>query len=67
MATDAQMVAAIKTGLADGAGLVRVTVDGTTTEWDRATAMLELTFYERRAARAAGTRPISASIKLGGL
>jgi hypothetical protein len=67
MATDAEMVVALQTALATGAGIVSVTVDGLKTDFDRAQALQELALFERRAARAAGTRPTASSIVLGNL
>jgi hypothetical protein len=66
MATDAEMVTALQSALSRGAGVVQVTVDGVTTQFDREQARKELAWYERRVARAAKTRPISSSIRLGG-
>ena len=66
MATDAEMVTALKTALATGAAVVDVSIDGIGTRFDRAQALHELGFWESRVARAAGTRPRVASIDLGG-
>jgi len=56
--TDEEMADAIRAALATTpAGLVSVTVDGTTTQWDRLKALQELEKWERRASRTAG-RPI---------
>ena len=65
MATDAEQVAALKTALATGAGVVSVTIDGQTVRYDRDQALRELQFYESRAARAS-TRPLSQQINMGG-
>lgn len=63
-ATDAQMVTSLKEFLQSGAGVTSITVDGVTTTLDRKQAMEELSFWERRAARTAGTRPVASRIKL---
>lgn len=61
----AEMVVAIKEALATGFGIVSVTIDGRTTQWNRAQAIEELRFWQREAANEAGTRPLFVPIKLG--
>jgi hypothetical protein len=58
------MVDALTTALATGLAVVSVTIDGVTTQFNRQQALQELAFWERRAARAAGRRPIASSINL---
>ena len=48
------MVAILREALATGAGVVSVTVDGRTTQYDRKQALQELNFFEKRAAREYG-------------
>jgi hypothetical protein len=62
-ASSADMVELLKTALKENPGaLVSVTVDGQTTTWDRKDAIDELRFWERRAAREQGRRPLVAQI-----
>ncbi len=60
------MVTLLEAALAKGAGVVQITVDGRTVRYDRAQAIKELEFWQRQAAKAAGTRPISVRANLGG-
>jgi hypothetical protein len=63
-----QMVNLILTALqTQPAGVVMVTVDGQTVQYNRTQALEELRFWEQRAAKETGTRPRAASIKFSGL
>lgn len=67
MATASDMIVAIETALAaTPVGLVQVTVDGQTVRYSRGEALDELRYWQRQAARANGSRPVSATINLGG-
>lgn len=67
MATAAEMVSAIKTALASTpATTVEIEIDGQRVKYDRKQALEEVRFWEREAAKEAGTRPRVASIKLTG-
>ena len=59
------MVELLTTALATSPGVVSIGVDGQTITYDRKSALEELKFWQRQAARAAGTRPISGQINLG--
>lgn len=61
----AEMVVAIKDALATGFGVVSVTIDGRSTQFDRAQALEELKFWQKEAAKEAGARPMFLPIKLG--
>lgn len=66
MATPAQMITALETALAEqAAGVVTVILDGVTTTFNRADARAELDYWQRKAGRAAGTRPVCSTVKLG--
>ena len=70
-ATDAEIAATIRAALAahaaaGGTGVVSVTVDGTTTQYDAKAAREQLEFHEARAARADGTRPMIRTLDLRG-
>ena len=62
--TPSEMVETLETALQNNAGVVSVTVDGTTVRYDRAQAMKELDYWRRRAARQQGRRPRVSSISL---
>jgi len=62
--TDQQMADALRLALAKGGAVAEVTIDGVTTRYDRPAALRELQFWERRAARAAGRRPLAATLDL---
>jgi homoserine kinase len=63
-----QMVQLLLTALqTQPAGIVSVTVDGQVVTYNRAQAIQELTFWEKRAAVESGTRPRVARIRLGGI
>jgi hypothetical protein len=69
--TDAETAAAIRDALAaraaaGGTGVVSVTIDGTTTQFDPAAAQAELELFEARAAREAGIRPMVRTLDLRG-
>jgi hypothetical protein len=69
MATAAETAAAIRAALSDlapSAAVVSVSIDGITTSYSQGEARRALDYWERRAARESGARPISASIKLSG-
>lgn len=67
MATDNEMVEIIKTALAEQpAGLVSVSIDGVTQQFNRSDLRDELEWYEKRVAKAAGRRPRVGRINLGG-
>jgi hypothetical protein len=62
-----QMVTLIRTALAaNPIGVVTVTVDGQTVEYDRRQALDELKFWQTEAAKESGRRPRSMSINLSG-
>lgn len=61
-----KMITILETALANNAGVVSVSIDGTTVQYDRAQALEELQYWERRAGKAAGRRPKVSSINLGG-
>ena len=62
-----QMVALIKAALAAApVGPVTIVVDGQTITYDRMKAIEELKFWQREAAKEAGSRPRASSIYLGG-
>lgn len=61
----AEMVVKIKDALATGFGVVSVTIDGRTTQFDRAQLLKELKHFQNEAAREAGTRRFFTPIKLG--
>lgn len=63
--TAAEMVVKIKEALATGFGIVSVTIDGRTTQFDRAQAIKELKFWQAEAAREARTHRTFMPIKLG--
>jgi len=65
-ATAAEMVDLLKTALETNAGVVTVNVNGLNVTYNRDQALRELTFWERRAGREAGTRPVTAGINLSG-
>ena len=65
MKSAAEMVNVLRVGLETGAGVVLVTIDGRTTQFDRTQALQELAFWEKRAAREAGTRPAFTRVRLG--
>jgi hypothetical protein len=61
--SSADMVEILKSALKENPGaMLTVTVDGQTTTWSRQQAISELQFWERRAAREQGRRPIVAQI-----
>lgn len=61
-----QMVDLITSALAaNPVGVVSITVDGQVVTWSRAQALEELKFWQRQAAKEAGTRPRAARIVLG--
>jgi hypothetical protein len=63
--TAAQMVTLIMTALSDNpVGVVSVLVDGQTVQYSRSQALDELKFWQREAAKEAGTRPRVARIRL---
>ena len=64
--TALKMIEALETALATNAGVVSVSVDGTTVQYDRATAMEELRYWKREDAKATGRKPKLSSINLGG-
>lgn len=69
MATPSEIVTAIETALAQQAaapGVVSVSIDGVTTTYNWDTAVKMLTFWERRAAIAAGTKRLVNTIDLRG-
>ncbi len=58
------MVATLKAALATDAAIVSVKIDGTEVRYDRQQALRELSFWETRAARENGTRPVASQIRL---
>jgi len=62
--TSAEMVDALKKALASGAAVVSVSIDGSSTTFGREQALKELQFWERRAAREAGTLRTATSFDL---
>lgn len=65
--TAAEMVTLIKQALRDNPiGIVTIMIDGKSTQWNRAQALEELTYWKRIAAAEAGTRPRIMSIRLDG-
>lgn len=66
MATTAEtMVTVLETFLASNAGVVEVTVDGQRVKWDRAQALRELQYWQRRVQEEQGKRPRLSTINLG--
>ena len=63
--TARDMVDQLEAGLATNAGVVQVTIDGTTVRWDRSQALRELDHWRRRLARERGRRPTVGQINLG--
>jgi|TARA_Y100000401_G_C8284495_1_gene205319 hypothetical protein len=60
-----QMVAKLQAEiLAGSGGVVQTTVDGVTVQVSRSQMLKELTFWEKKVARASGTRPLSPQIQL---
>ena len=67
MATAAVMVTAIKTALESSeSGIVSINIDGMSVQYDRASALRELVFWESRVARETGARPRASQIRLDG-
>jgi hypothetical protein len=61
----AEMVVKLREALSTGFCIVSVSIDGTTTQFDRKQALAELRFWQHEAAREAGTRRMFVPIKLG--
>ena len=52
----AEMVVKLREALATGFGVVSVTIDGRSTQFDRGQALEELRFWQKEAAKEAGTQ-----------
>ena len=70
--TDSEIANAIRNALARRAqlgqtGVVSVMIDGLETRYDEKTALVQLDFWERRAARSSGRRPTFTGISLENL
>jgi len=64
MPTDQQIADALADAVPTTAGLTGANVDGVNVQRNPAEARKDLTFFERRAARKAGTRPACFSVDL---
>lgn len=69
MATAAQIaanIAALESFLASNMGVASVQIDGMSTRFDRAQAVMELDRWRREQVSAAGSRPVISRIRLSG-
>jgi hypothetical protein len=64
MKSAAEMCCVLREALETGVGVVSVTIDGRTTQFDRKQALQELDFWEKRAARESGRRPMFTRVRL---
>ncbi len=58
MAKAQEMVKLIETALASNPGVVRITTDGQSVEWNREQALKELEYWQKQSLKASGTRPL---------
>jgi hypothetical protein len=60
-----QMVDSLETQIASGAGIVSVSVDGTSVDFDRSQAMKELQYWRKEVTRYSRTRSRMSNFNLG--